>query len=112
NFTPCTFMCSTSISRNNGLISRAKETSGITFSFRQGTQNPKFVNMTLEEIGPKRARRLIFSTALTVPSHPCAPRTRPAAWRVRPFHDRLSKIAVLIQRKTRSDQDKPKSCKE
>src|SRR6266446_9841561 len=46
NFMPCGSMCEISTSRNNGLISRAKETWGITFSSRQETQNAKFVNKT------------------------------------------------------------------
>src|SRR5213075_2130921 len=43
---PCGSICEISTSRNNGLISRAKETWGITFSSRQETQNAKFVNKT------------------------------------------------------------------
>src|SRR6266436_5155434 len=47
---PCGSMCEISTSRNNGLISRAKETWGITFSSRQETQNAKFVNKTSRQI--------------------------------------------------------------
>src|SRR4051812_10214541 len=43
---PCASICEISTSRNNGLIPRAKETWGITFSSRQETQNAKFVNKT------------------------------------------------------------------